>query len=654
MATKRYPEVYNIQGKRIAILQNASSISYELIKNQLWTASFTLPLNDPKLEFVQPKYHIDIYDYDRRIGRFIVNPKQTVKNESTREVTFELEHVWSLLHSDVLFGYHQFTNYPTRTVLEGLLQQQEVKHWKLGKCDFTRYFHYGWENEDSLLNPIRSVAEPFDEPYMWTWDDSSYPYTLNLVEPPTTVKDVIKYAYNMKGIEVYEDPTNLITRIYPLGSGEGINQVNIKKVNNGIPYLQDDEAVEKYGIHKRIWVDTRFEDDVSLKASGKALLDKYKEPLRSFSISARDYTVEEREKKKKAFQTYSVGDIILVHDLDTDIHEEQQVEKYSKSDVYGAPQDLQLELGNLIPDITTTTTDLEKKQLVNETYSQGATNIDSRDFQDNCDDNYPAVIRFPIPNDVVNINEMTLTFETAKYRAYSKAIEGGGATVKSTEGGGGTTKSTSSGGGSTQTSSSGGGVSKSTASGGGTTQTSSAGGDHDHVMFMRLGGTVTGSEEAYLCGGGIVSLLADNPTLRTASSSGDHTHAVNIPAHTHSFETPNHTHNVSIPAHTHDVTLPNHTHEFTLPNHTHAIKHGIYEYETLPTSVQITVDGNVVPHTAISGENIDLIPYLQKGSDGRISRGRYAEIKIKPNGLARINATVSSRLFIQSRIGGNF
>ena len=641
--TKRYPEVYDLDGKLIAILEKAYKIGYDLIKNQLWTASFTLPIDDPKLVHVQPKYHIDIYDYDRRIGRFIVNPKMTTKNESTREVTFELEHVWSLLHSDILFGYHQYSNFPTQIVLRGLLNQQEIKHWRLGTCEINRFFHYAWENEDSLLNALRSVTEPFDEPFIWAWNDSTYPYTLHLVKPSTVIKDVVVYGKNLKGITLTEDPTNIITRIYPLGSGEGVNQLTIKEVNNGVPYLEDTEARNRYGLHKRVWVDSRFEDAVSLKASAQAFLDKYGKPLRSFAIDVRDYTLNERALKAAAFQTFTVGDVLMVHDLDTSISEQQRVEKYSKPDVYGAPQDLKLELGNLIADITTTTTDLQKKQLVNETYSQGSTNIDSRDFQDNCDSNYPAVIRFPIPNDVVNINEMKLTFEATKYRAYSKAIEGGGALVKST----------ASGGGGATTSSSGGGVSKSTLSGGGSAQTSSSGGSHRHLMFEYA---YDRSSPSLPLGG---YAAASNPTrnelrfvefngypsdLYTAGASDAHNHSVTIPNHTHNFEIPNHTH---------ALTLSNHTHEITLPNHTHAIEHGIFEYNTLPTSVQITVDGTVIPHSEIKGEEIDLIPYLQK-VDGKISRGRYAEIKIKPNNLARINATVTSRLFIQSRIGGNF
>ena len=36
---------------------------------------------------------------------------------------------------------------------------------------------------------------------------------------------------NLIGIERDEDPTQVITRLYPLGYGEGVNQLTIKDVN---------------------------------------------------------------------------------------------------------------------------------------------------------------------------------------------------------------------------------------------------------------------------------------------------------------------------------------------------------------------------------------------------------------------------------------
>ena len=52
------------------------------------------------------------------------------------------------------------------------------------------------------------------------------------------------------------DPQNIVTRLYPLGYGEGINQLNIKGVNDGVPYIQSPkEITDKYGIIERVWIE---------------------------------------------------------------------------------------------------------------------------------------------------------------------------------------------------------------------------------------------------------------------------------------------------------------------------------------------------------------------------------------------------------------
>ncbi|PAD67052.1 hypothetical protein CHH83_20935 [Bacillus sp. 7586-K] len=663
---------------RVAILNSAIKIGYELEQNNIWTCQFTMPLNDPKCNHISPKRLIELWDYEKRIGMFIVQPQKTVKNESDRSITYTCEHVLGTLHSEVLFGYHQFTNWVTKDVLQALMDQQEEVFWILGRVDFERYFHYGWDNSDSLLGSIFDVPKPFDVPYLWDWDDSVFPFVLNLISPKDEYVDTLRFGKNLKGITKDVDPTELYNRIYPLGYGEGVNQLTIKSVNNGVPYIEDAESIAKYGLHKKIWADRRFEDPESLMASGRGLLNTNKEPKTTVSVDCINYELIDPYK----IVVYGVGKILRVEDEDTNTFDDLRIMKIKRTDIYGNPADIKFDLSNIREPLETTITDLEKKQLVNETYAQGSTNIDSHDYSDNCDPSHPAVIRFYLPDDLVNVNTMTLSYETEEFRAYSQATEGGGAIVESTSAGGGVVTSTSSGGGSTQTSSSGGdstqtsssggGSTQTSSSGGGTTQSSSAGGDHRHRVFRYTGDTPHTDDDlriysavSNLDGSGAVSIASrGGPTdIYTDTSSGNHAHSVTVPDHTHTIQIPNHTHTVTIPAHTHTVTIPNHTHEIDipnhsheikLPNHTHQIKHGIYKLSDLPTAVEIKVDGNVLPITATSGQDINIIPYLSIDSTGRINRGQWHEITITPNKLGRVNANVISRLFIQSRIGGTF
>lgn len=62
----------------------------------------------------------------------------------------------------------------------------------------------------------------------------------------------VRRRYNMTSYTRGRDPQNIVTRLYPLGYGEGINQLNIKGVNDGVPYIQSPkEITDKYGIIER-------------------------------------------------------------------------------------------------------------------------------------------------------------------------------------------------------------------------------------------------------------------------------------------------------------------------------------------------------------------------------------------------------------------
>ncbi|SCM13181.1 Phage minor structural protein [Bacillus wiedmannii] len=696
-------KLYNKNLQLKAYLENAFKISYEQQFNSIWTAAFSLPLNDLKDEEITAFDFLELFDNGKRIGMFRILPKETVKNENTKTVTYKCEHVLATLLSDVLFRYHQLSNYTTKDVIEYLLSQQETKHWKLGKCDFTRYFHYSWEHENTILGPLFSVPKPFDEPYEWTWDDyvEDYPWTLNLVKASNEITGEIRYRKNLKGIRKEEDPTDIITRIYPLGYGEGVNQLDITKVNpTKKEYIEAPQhIIEKYGIQKYIWVDRRFENVDALFSSGQALLNKKCIPKVSYSVESIDYELIDPYKIEK----YEVGKLIRIDDAELGVKVDVRLMKKSKSDVTGKPLDISLEIGDPIEDLGTTQADLERRQKINETYSQGATNIDSHDYNDNCDPENPAVIKFFLPEDLVNINSLILTYETEEFRAYSKATKGGGAIVESTSAGGavvnstsaggGVVNSTSSGGGSTQTSSSGGGSTQTSSSGGGgaftseaggaSVTSSSGGGNHRHMMFgfqTKIGDNPAGMDymnytAAESNGGGAIGVAipaGGEEDLWTYTASGDHSHSVSIPSHkhqvnipnhshsvtipnhTHSVSIPDHTHQISIPNHTHEINIPNHTHTITLPDHTHDIQHGIYKLSEKPGRVTIKVDGNIVPVDSTSAQNINLIPYLSKDGGGKIERNKWHEITITPDKLGRVNANIISRLFIQSRTGGTF
>src|SRR6185312_2966879 len=171
----------------------------------------------------------------------------------------------------------------------------------------------------------------------------------------------------------------------------------------------------------------------------------------------------------------TVGKVVRVIDPDIGTFD-ARITSESKPNIFEAPYDVELEIVNTRSNIGTTLADVERRQEINEVYSQGATNMLLYPYEDNADASHPAVIRFNLPDEMVRINKLELTYEVSEFRAYSRAIAGGGAIVSSTSAGGAVVKSTSSGGGSTATSSSGGGTTATSSSGGGVAKSTASGG----------------------------------------------------------------------------------------------------------------------------------------------------------------------------------
>ena len=169
---------------------------------------------------------------------FRIMPSDLTRGEQGT-ITYQCEHVLATLLDDVLFQYHQIGGgaIGTVAVLRYILDRQIDKRWQIGSCDFDRRFEYKWENEN-LLAALFSVPQCFNEKFRWEFDTTGTVWRINLKRLSTTFKADIIYKKNMTQIQKVVDPTTIVTRLYCLGYGEGDNQLDIRSVNNGIPYLR--------------------------------------------------------------------------------------------------------------------------------------------------------------------------------------------------------------------------------------------------------------------------------------------------------------------------------------------------------------------------------------------------------------------------------
>jgi len=633
--------VYDRNMKKLAYLENAYDIGYELTLNELWYASFTLPADDIKNQYCQPFNYVEIYDGRERIELFRIMPSTLTRNIKG-DIVYQCEHVLATLLDDVLFKYHQIGNIGVNTtqVIRYILDHQTEKRWQLGICEFNRQFEYKWENEN-LLAALFSVPKPFDEKYRWEFDTTGTVWRIHLRKLPNKFKADIIYKKNMVEIQKVVDPTSIVTRLYCLGYGEGDNQLGIESVNNGIPYLEANGASTTWGIKSSILVDRRFENPETLKAYGQALLDQLKHPYKSYTVRAVDLYRRSPEKYERFFP----GDIVRIIDKEDNIIEDMPIVKVSKSDVTGNPGDIEIEIANKSRDIAGSISDLQDRTRINEVYAQGATNQLIVPFADNADENNPAVINIFIPKEMVRINKCILNLEFEPFRAYSKAISSAPATTSgpsSTTTSGPSSKTTS--GPSSRRSS---GPSSSITSGPSSRRTTTTEDVEIDVQY-----TIFSPGEPSF------NLLSTRELVGTPyeHSHGveDHRHRAVVQGHNHEIE---HTHNIDHDHdidHTHDI---NHTHNINhthvIPSHGHDIQFGIFRGEKAD-NFRLKVDGEFVPGQFNTGVDIDLVPYFSVDGGGKIRRDTWHRIEIIPNKLTRVVANVFMQTFNNSRGGGDY
>lgn len=605
-------EVFDMELKRVAILENAFGVEEKKELNALWYLEFSLPEDDPKNEYCLTYHYVrhdggQMYrimpsvEYGADAGS---NPYEyehglAASSDEIGYVTYECEHVLATLIDNIMFGYHVVGNIGvyTRDSVEYVLSKQKVKRWVLGDCEFSRQFEYGWENEN-LLAALFSVAAPFSEPYIWVPDTSRYPWVIHLRRLQDGVPEC--YIIAKKNLVSYERssyPEEMCTRLYPLGYGEGVNQLGIKEVNGGVPYIQSPkEITDKYGIIERVWIDRRYENAESLLAASQKMLTELQEPVKQYSIGY-------QEIEEQYYDRLDIGKRVQIRYKNDVVN---TVVTYMNVKYDAVPESM-IKIANKSIDIASTVSDLADRQRIEMAYAQGATQLYAQSLQANCDSKSGAVMSFYIPSEMRIVNNVKVKIKGESFRAYSKATS-----TREDQ-----NKTSSSGGRYTSTSSSGGGGSTTSADGGGTTRdTGDSGVDVEWIY------------------------------VETEESQG-HTHTYKrVNSHKHEVTIPDHSHRVSFGSHSHSVDIPAHTHTVTIPAHDHTITPGIYRFGS---PKQLTIYVNGVERQVVDGTSIelDITDWLVR--DGKIPRGTWHDIEVRPDDLAYIMIDMYVQGFVQSR-----
>lgn len=600
----KFVNVYDMNLQKTAVLQNAYNITEEQELNKIYSLSFSIPSTDEKTAFCKP-FHYFRYG-DGQLYRRIKKPK---RNSEVSVDTIVCEHVIAVLCDNVMFGSHTYGNQGvhTREVIEYILSHQTTQNWVLDECEFDFAYEYNWEQEN-LLNALYSVPKVFTDPYMWTFDTSVYPWRVSLkrLDVNANPSYYIRAKRNLISDQAEEDHTNICTRLYPLGYGEGINQLTIKDVNDDIPYLDAPQnVIAQYGIKEKVLVAREFETAETLKAYGQTMLDAMQVPAVSRKFDVVDlYPITSAD-----IDNAEVGKICKLTEDGTIAY----ITKTTR--VLDEAGNLQIDLSTKSTDIAAEIADLADRVRIESVYAQGATQLYQHSKDANATPEKGMTISLYFPSEMKQINKVLMRLKLNKFRSYSQTTDTNP--------------------GRTETTTAGGEKLETTGYGGSTQQVHTSGPSSISTSESASPGSVPTSVVS-------VSNVPDSHYHMIWAESLIHSHKM---SHTHNFD-------INLSAHTHSVTIPKHTHNVEIPPHSHGISAGIFESGS-PSAFDIYVEGEKKETVDSRSFNDDITMWLL-GSDGLIPRNRWIDLEIVPNDNAYVVMSIFIQGFVQSRGGGNY
>lgn len=378
----------------------------------------------------------------------------------------------------------------------------------------------------------------------------------------------IQLGYNMKDLIEEYDPTDIVTRLIPLGYGEGINQLGITSVNSGIDYIDNSISMDKYGVIEGVATNKDIQEANTLKIYGSTILELKKQPKLTISSSSLDLSVLTGHESEK----YSYGDTLrIVNDvMNIDVFARVIEREFDLL----TPWNPQITISTRPISLTDQIIELKQRSLSLENAPQGSTCIFALTKADNADSTHTLMFDLDIPDEAININKVYINLHGRKFRAYETGTASGGNSTQTSESGGGSTTSAS----------------------GGDTATSEEIGSRYPDSSPMMGDTVD----------------ALGVYLQT------HTHEISW---AHSHNAPSHSHNVEIPSHSHGISYG--IFEGTYPKNVKIKVNGanigvnygdgtvqIDEYNIDITS-RVSIGNNVIEISTDQNGRIDAIVYTQ-------------------------------------------
>lgn len=404
--------------------------------SQVYYLTFSMPINNPGyMSLIELKTKIKVIDTRNNSVVFtgrILNITDAMNSDGTFFKEVLCENVFAYL-ADTIVGRISFVDKTPAHIISTLLNKHNTKVEQSRKIYDGIYeisqpitIDFNYETTLNAISKIRNILG--GDISVIELPDGGLQFNY-LMDQGSNNEVEIKLGHNMKGLITEYDPTSVITRVIALGYGEGINQLTIKSVNNGVEYLEDSNAVSYYGVIEGVHTDSDIQDAGTLKLKALTVLNENKQPKMSMSVNYVDLS----------YLGYA-GSIVLGDTIHI-INDVMNIDVYAR--MVSKDTDLLAQFYNPTVEISTrgirltdAILDLRQRQLSLEHSPQGSTCIFPLTKAENVDSTHPMEFDLDIPEEAININRVYINLHGRKYRAYEKgASSGGGSTKTSTSNG---------------------------------------------------------------------------------------------------------------------------------------------------------------------------------------------------------------------------
>lgn len=156
---------------------------------------------------------VEVYNQNGSVGIYrVVKVTSTYRKERKIELSHGLD-----VFSDATLATIQDWSGTVAQFLQMIIDGQTQTiggqfYWRLGRCDDTSY----WEKDikyDNAMSCLTDIAKT-EEDYMFTFDQSTFPWTLNFVRRDATVLSEFRLNRNTSSCAVVLDDSDLCTRLY--------------------------------------------------------------------------------------------------------------------------------------------------------------------------------------------------------------------------------------------------------------------------------------------------------------------------------------------------------------------------------------------------------------------------------------------------------